>query len=324
MSDAQSLTPEAVPSDPRELQAPETAAAMNEQIDRFLAENEDRWAESTTAQYRYYLLRLGRWLTGEGVQRAEDITTDLLRKWLGSSPRWGGSSRYMAIFGCRHFLRFIVGQANSPAEALRLPRRNHPPQRTLSEEEVLRLFAACDTSTAKGIRDAALLSVMLDCGLRAAEICSVELQNIDVAERILAVLTKGSRWQNKVFSVYTASMVAEWLTLRPRLALRETRTLFVGVGGLKPGTPLTRHGLRSNLYRLGVKAGIGPVMPHALRRTFATLAFRAGGSSRLIQAQGGWSNIRMVELYSRALEPHDFDKFSPVERVMGVTRGRDT
>jgi site-specific recombinase XerD len=324
MSDAQSPTPPAASSDLRGAQAPETAGAMCEEIGRFLAENEGRWADSTVTQYRYYLVRLARWLASEGVTRPGEVTTDHLRRWLADRPTWGASSRYMATYGCRHFLRFAVGQANSPAEALRLPRRPHEPQKTLREDEVLQLFAACDTSVAKGIRDAALLAIMLDCGLRAAEICALELQHVDVAGRTLAVLTKGSKWQQKVFSAYAAGLLAEWLMVRPRLARRETKALFVGVGGLKPGTPMTRHGLRSNLYRLGVKAGIGPVMPHALRRTFATLAFRAGGSSRLIQVQGGWSSIRMVEVYSQALEPHDFDRFSPVERVMGLTRARDT
>jgi integrase len=85
---------------------------------------------------------------------------------------------------------------------------------------------------------------------------------------------------------------------------------------------MTRDGIRANFYRIGVQAGIGPLQPHSLRRTFATLSLKAGAPSRLVQVAGGWASLSMVEKYSRALKPADFDGFFPVDRLMGIT-GRD-
>ncbi|MCK4692865.1 MAG: tyrosine-type recombinase/integrase [Anaerolineales bacterium] len=78
------------------------------------------------------------------------------------------------------------------------------------------------------------------------------------------------------------------------------------MGGNRPGTALTPDGLRSIFRALGAKSGLPNLSPHVLRHTFATLAIRQGASSKLVQVAGGWSSLLMVERYTQAIKPEDF------------------
>jgi len=74
--------------------------------------------------------------------------------------------------------------------------------------------------------------------------------------------------------------------------------------------------LKVIMRKLGAKAGIGKLSPHDFRRTFATLAIRAGAPTRLVQLAGGWKNLEMVERYSRALVVSDFQTYLPSNQVL--------
>ena len=94
--------------------------------------------------------------------------------------------------------------------------------------------------------------------------------------------------------------------IRKEVAKPEVPTLFVSMGGNRPGTALTPDGLRSIFRALGAKSGLPNLSPHMLRRTFATLAIRQGASSKLVQVAGGWSSLLMVERYAQAIKPEDY------------------
>jgi integrase/recombinase XerC len=163
-----------------------------------------------------------------------------------------------------------------------------------------------------------MIALMVDTGLRVGEVASLRLDMLDVAERTLAVRVKGGKWGSAVYGTYTAGLLTAWLAIRSEFAKPGVQTVFVGVGGRTPGMHMSRHGIRANFYRIGRRAGLGPIPPHSLRRTFATLALRAGAPSRLVQVAGRWSSLAMVERYSQALTPEDFDAYSPINRMMGL------
>lgn len=288
---------------------------MQDQIDRFLETEAERWSERTVESYGWYLARMAKFLASQGVVDPGAVTPDHLRAWTSSHPRWGKSSRYLAICAARSFFGWLQGAENA-AEKVRLPRREIRPMRTLNENEVEKFLAACDTSTAKGTRDTSIITLMLDTGLRVTEVCELALDMVEVADRTLSVKIKGGRWAQAVYGVYAARMLAEWLTYRGRFALTDVRTVYVGIGGLTPGSPMTRNGVRAIFYELSRRAGIKRVSPHALRRTFATLALKRGAPSRLVQIAGRWSSIDMVERYSQALTPEDFSGYFPMDRIM--------
>jgi len=292
-------------------------------LERFLSEHESEYSQETIEKYGRSLLDLASWLEQNQIDNPNQVSSKHLRDWLASKSTWGQSSRHVALSACRSFFRWAIGKSNSPAELIPLPKRVVKPQRTLTAAQIERLLEPLDTSRPKGVRDLALIALLIDSGLRSSEICRLETEHLDLDERTLVVQVKGGRFEKGVFSAYTASTLESWLSVRPKYARGSARTVFVSVGGGKPGSPLTRYGLQSNLRKLGEAAGIGPISPHDFRRSFATLALRSGAPTRVVQVAGRWRDLGMVEVYSQAITPEDFEPYFPMNGIMGLRPGAD-
>src|SRR3989304_5702879 len=136
-------------------------------------------------------------------------------EWLDSHAHWGPSTKHVAVTSLRAFFAWAVGRASSPAHLVALPRRPIRPQRTLSADQAEKLLGSLDTSRRKGIRDLALIALLLDTGLRSSEICRLELIHVELERRTFQALTKGNRWERGVFSEYTRSVAERRLAARP-------------------------------------------------------------------------------------------------------------
>jgi len=287
-------------------------------IDKFLKNKAVGWSPRTIRQYKFYLERLAGWMTVQEIE-LEDIKEIDLLQWLQSHTTWGTASKYLAVCSIKAFFRYHFGRGGSQAEGLIAPRRVVKPQRTLTATQVEKLLSSFDTSKKRGIRNLALVTLMLDTGLRAIEVCRLRKDHLDLESKYLYVEMKGSHWGKGVFGSYTANALATWMPIRHKIAKPHVRTVFVALGGQNVGYPHNRHGLRTIFRYMGHHAGIGLISPHDMRRTFATMALRNGAPSRLVQIAGRWASLNMVERYSQALTAADFEPFSPVNHAMGLT-----
>jgi len=278
------------------------------EIEQFLSEQD--YSEQTVMVYRYYLS-----LLAASVPNLETMDAAIFVKWLGGQG-WGRSTQYLAGCAARAFLRWRYG-AKHPALLYRIKRREPPPQRTLTAEEVETLYRGFGSDDG-GRRDLAMLSVFLDTGLRASEICRLALDHLHLEEKYLSVEVKGGNWAEKSFSLITSMDLDNWLVVRDYHALDGVPTVFVSLGGNTPGKPLTRDGLRAIVRKWGERAGIDHISPHAFRRTAATLGAEDGASDQLLMQQFGWKSAQMVRRYTRKLQNRAFaDDHSPVTKVRG-------
>lgn len=283
-------------------------------------------SKSTLRQYNWHLLRLAGWLAGRGVVDTASLSKSLLREWGASlHDAWSPSTVRQAVSSAKNFLTWCRDEEliNEPlAKALRLPpQQDRTVHRTFTEDEILQMVRACDMETAKGLRDVALIGLMVDSGLRASEVCRLKVSDIQTGVRagkgftnMVVVRGKGGTELPSYFGAVTASALAAWLEVRQ--AMPGVDNVFISVGGLTPGRPLTRDGLRSTVYKLCDAADIKRGSPHALRRAFACIAHDAGASSRQIQAWGRWGDISQVERYTRAYEAgRRYTEHSPMDYI---------
>ena len=140
-----------------------------------------------------------------------------------------------------------------------------PKGRSISQEELRRLFDACDVMTPVGARDAALLALLYVGGLRRHEAASLDLASFDPAYDALLVVGKG----NKERVVYLANgarrALMHWLSCRGSIH----GPLFVPVrkGGATQLRRLTDQSVFDIVAKLAHRAGIPKIMPHDFRRT---------------------------------------------------------
>lgn len=188
-----------------------------------------------------------------------------------------------------------------------MPRRAIPklPKKILPAFEaadVQRLLAACE-------RDRAL--VLLDTGLRAAEL--VALNGGNVNERSGAVTVR----EGKRRIVYLGAQAR-------RALLKHWRERTPGAGApvwasVTTGARLTESGLRQLLKRLGRRAGVPHCHPHTFRRTFALESLRGSMDIYTLARLMGHENIAVLKPYL-ALAERDLQaahaKASPVDRLL--------
>lgn len=264
-----------------------------------------------------YAWEVRAWARTTGFTEAGQVTRADLEAYLADRRRGGVSAAAIkrAVAAFKSFFGHTLGDG-SPAAGLPFPKVHKRKQRTLRREAAGRVLAACDTSSARGVRDLALLCVMLDSGVRAAEVCRLRVADLDLESGAFRVVVKGGDEAQGIVSAPTVQYVSRWLSVREQAARPGVQTLFVGLGGKKPGTPLTTGGLRAIFRQIGKRAGLAAFSPHDLRRSMAVQMHLLGAPSRMVQLAGRWEDIRQMERYTEDLAPEDVRPFLPVSALL--------
>jgi integrase/recombinase XerC len=287
------------------------------------------WSQGTAKQYRWHLGQWSAWLDVHSVATLEQIDKRRLRQWGASIlERWAKATARGAVICVRSFLAWCLSEdllTTDLSSTLKIPRASRTIQRTISPPEVSALLEQAGQwppagvtpadAEAIAVRNVAIISLLFDSLIRANELCELRLFDVDLAAGQLVVLGKGGNQRRAMFGQATATRLAAWIGLRQ--ATPGTATFFVGIGGNTPGQPLKPRGLRLILKRIGDRAGIPDVSPHAFRRGGATAAIAQGAPSRVVQQFGGWSNLEMVDRYTQALNAGDlYHLYGPVDHMV--------
>jgi site-specific recombinase XerD len=147
--------------------------------------------------------------------------------------------------------------------------------KALTGDQLMRLLAACDRSTATGCRDYAILLLLSRLGLRAGEVARLGLDDIDWRGGELTVRGKANRHDRLPLPSDVGAAIVGYLRgARPAAALE--RTVFVRAQA--PYRALTSMGVTTIVSIVGCRCGLGPIHAHRLRHTAATSMLAAGGS----------------------------------------------
>lgn len=187
-------------------------------------------------------------------------------------------------------------------------------------DEQLRAILQAAKSSKHRRRDEALVYFLLDTGLRASEVCSLKMQDVDYAGYRCTVLGKGNKYRTAHFGRAASKILWQYLREDKR---EPSAPLFLADRGTRAGDPLTRSGLFQLIQRLGEKAGIQTTRcsPHTFRHTFAVQFLRNGGNTFTLKEMLGHTSLHMTNRYvalAQADIQNQHRQFSPGDRL---TRG---
>ena len=267
-------------------------------LDGFLALLATRRAPRTVEAYRRDLAQLAAWRQGP----VGEATTEELERWLAEMRADGvaASTAARRVAAVRSFFRhqlLLGARGDNPAAALQLPRRTRTLPRTLSPSEAERLIDAAAGTSPRSMRDRALVELLYGAGLRVSEVTGLQRRSVDLDDRIVRALGKGSKERLVPLGRPAVDAVRRYLALgRPHLDRRGRPELFLNARG----GPLTRAGAFLILRRLAEKAGLEPrrVHPHLLRHSFATHLLEGGADLRSVQEMLGHADLSTTELYT--------------------------
>jgi site-specific recombinase XerD len=146
----------------------------------------------------------------------------------------------------------------------------------LEPGQVAAMLGSCDTGTAAGRRDLAMLTLLARLGLRAGEVAALALDDIDWRAGEITVTGKGRRSERLPLPADAGEAVAAWLRDGRPGPFDGTRRVFLRV--LAPHQGLTPGGVTQAVFAAAQRAGLGRVYAHRLRHTAATGMLRAGAS----------------------------------------------
>jgi site-specific recombinase XerD len=148
--------------------------------------------------------------------------------------------------------------------------------KALDASQVSALLASCDKATVVGRRDYAILMVLVRLGLRAGELASLSLDDIDWRRGELTVRGKGNRHERLPLPVDVGHAVVSYLEAGRPATTATGRQVFTTVRA--PYRALTRGSVTQVVASAARRAGLGRVYAHRLRHTAATGMLRGGGS----------------------------------------------
>jgi site-specific recombinase XerD len=270
----------------------------------------------TLVAYRHDVLDFARWCEAHELA-PEAVNARAIRRHVAMLSQAGLAPstiarKLAAIRSLFASLRQHGFVSESPAELVSAPKRPMSLPRVLKQTEVERLLEGIPAHDPLQLRDRALYELAYACGLRASELISLNLDDIDHDSEQLRVEGKGRRTRLLPVGEQASAALRTYLE-RGRGELTKCRdlaqspdgrsrrgedeqALFLSRSGRRLGSGDVRRRLRGWALRTRTP---GHVHPHALRHSFATHLLDGGADLRSIQELLGHSSISTTQVYTR-------------------------
>ncbi len=208
----------------------------------------------------------------------------------------------------------------NPLSKLPLPKVPNQLIKTLTEDQIRKLFSGIDKYIPTGMKYYCILLILLDSGVRISELVNIKLQDINPDYGSILVTGKGQKQRIVPVSKTTRKEMVRYLNQsRPQICPVGSPYLFPN----GEGEHISINSVQQFLRRLAVKAGFGDVKvsPHIFRHTAATVSLTSGANVLVLKDILGHASLLTTQRYVH-LMPEDLQKqhavFSPVENL-GIT-----
>ena len=266
--------------------SPKTIRGYNEKLTRYVRMVGGTLGDFTLEAVRQHLASLQKAQKWDGhpfiPPHREALSTTTIRNHgqvLTSFASWLGSEGYTD---------------GNVLSLLKLPRANDVRMEPLSDEEISRLMSCFDFNLELGCRNAAMMWLFLDTGLRCAELVGLERENLFLDTRRLKILGKGRKERIIPFG-HQAKRLLERYThhLRPEPLYKDR--VFLNTEGY----PITENTVKMIIERVARRANIPRLHVHLLRHTFATRFVMRGGDAMWLQTLMGHERLETTQRYAK-------------------------
>ena len=278
-------------------------SAAESQVDAFLTSLavERRLSPRTVTAYASDLAAYLRWCERSSTDPVRPDRRDV-RRYLAEMTSSGYSRRTTArrLSSLRGFLGFLERRgvaADDPSAALRAPKQPRRLPKVIEEPTLDALLDAPDTETPAGLRDGAILELLYATGLRVAELSSLDIGDVDLAQGLAKATGKGDK--QRIVPLHRAAIarIKAWLTAgRPQMTRIDSgEALFLNRLGTRMQPGAVRRMMTRYLREIGAATSLSP---HTIRHTFATRLLENGADLRTVQELLGHVALSTTQIYT--------------------------
>jgi len=186
------------------------------------------------------------------------------------------------------------------ANHVAIPRIEQQVIQTFSPEQVQALLRATERQL-YDVRDRAIVSLLIDTGIRASELCGLLLKHVwlDADDSYIRVLGKGRKEREVPLGRQSRIALRRYITRYRKPRDPAEQHVFIARGG----KPLTLHGLLQVIEQLGERTRIRDVRvsPHTFRHTFAVQYLLNGGDIYKLSRLMGHTSVKITERYLQSV-----------------------
>ena len=280
----------------------------------------------TLSNYRRDLEQFLSYLQQQGFQYDWcHLSRKQIRHYLAHRHQQGLTPRSLQrhLSSIKGFLNFLMQQntlTTNPADGLRAPKTGQLLPKPVDIDQLQGLLdrscADPQGESAEGsvisIRDHAMLELLYGCGLRLAELVSLDLSAVDFAQHQIRVLGKGRKERLSPLGRKASVALKEWLSVRGQwLKNDQQQALFIS----QRGNRISPTTVQQRVAKAGQDAGIADRLhPHRLRHSYASHLLESSGDLRGVQELLGHADISSTQIYTRLDYQHlaqVYDKAHP-------------
>ena len=193
-----------------------------------------------------------------------------------------------------HERRDIAQIRSNPGQDVRAPKAARRLPETLDADQMARLLEI-PPEEPFAPRDRAIMELLYSSGLRLAEIVGLDLGHLDLPDRTVHVLGKGSKARMVPVGRVAVRALEQWLAERAGLARPGEEALFVGRSGRRLG----RRAVELRVAYWARRQGLAThVYPHLFRHSFASHLLESGAELRGVQELLGHADIATTQIYT--------------------------
>jgi integrase/recombinase XerD len=263
-------------------------------------------SKNTVLGYENDVSQFGEFLSEKhGLADWHQLNHDEIEEWQAELARknYSNASAARKMTAIRSFVRFMAREgiiSAQSAENIHGPKLVRKLPNTLSIEELNSLLKAPDATSAQGLRDRAIMELAYSSGLRVSEICSIRLEDVNMEDGVVRVVSgKGSKDRLVPIGRAAIKALARYITLGRQAFVKKQTGSYIFLSAR--GRSISRKTVWHLIKVYAVKAGLDPrkIKPHILRHSFATHLLAGGADLRVIQEMLGHADIATTQIYTK-------------------------
>ena len=238
------------------------------------------------------------WVGRQSIVTPDVVTKDVVRQYIGflTTMKMAKRTTGRKLAALRRYFGWLARNQQisvDPTIGVRTPSDTGRLPKVLTNEQLGALLHTDDTDQPdwKIARDTAVIELLYGSGLRVSELCSLDIDSINVKQLAVSVMGKGGKERRVPVGEPSLVALKQWVALRSEVVTNaSTVVLFVNSRGTRLGT--------RDVRRIIDARSLAPTHPHALRHTYATHLLDNGADLRAVQELLGHADVATTQRYT--------------------------
>ena len=238
------------------------------------------------------------WVGRQSIVTPDVVTKDVVRQYIGflTTMKMAKRTTGRKLAALRRYFGWLARNQQisvDPTIGVRTPSDTGRLPKVLTNEQLGALLHTDDTDQPdwKIARDTAVIELLYGSGLRVSELCSLDVDSINVKQLAVSVMGKGGKERRVPVGEPSLVALKQWVALRSEVVTNaSTVALFVNSRGTRLGT--------RDVRRIIDARSLAPTHPHALRHTYATHLLDNGADLRAVQELLGHADVATTQRYT--------------------------